>query len=568
MKHLLTLLLLFPLLAFAQTRPLGYATTDSIDVRGALFGQMGAYTIGARMPAAGYEGCRVVGLRLAAACDLGRTRLFVNNLTDTLLSQRQRVYEGWNTVLFNGDGYTLRGDETLFFGFEYNETEDMVGRESGGLCCVGSDTDGAFMALVDGQLLPVSGAGRLCVQLLVDVSTLPAHRLTATMFDTGFKYKQAGDAIEALLTLANTGRDTLRAPLLVLTLGADTLFHERMPDVIAPAADVTWTPRVTLPASLPIGRHELVASLPEVEGASFASSFAVYREQLPRRAVYLEVYTDPSTYLSDKLAQALAPLRASDSVVVVNVHAPGSKLALTDAAPLFERYAYTLPSFTVNRAYFPGEAHIAYDMNDYLSVLPAQMLEAILNDMVLQDLATPSFASLQLTGALADGHLTLTASGQLLDEAEAIYGPVALTLMLTEDNVAAPQQVMSGMGRPTTSSAYRHQAALRRIVTPLDGEPLPALNGDYTTTFSIDLDPAWDPTRLRAVALLTKAGEPDAATLRDYDIINVASLPLTTLTAIEAPKAAAAEGPAYDLQGRRAARGARLVVRQGRVAVK
>ena len=78
---------------------------------------------------------------------------------------------------------------------------------------------------------------------------------------------------------------------------------------------------------------------------------------------------------------------------------PGCFLLDLQVHELNNFYAYTTPSFTINRAYFPGEAHIAYDMNDYLLAFDSLMLQALISDMVTQDLTSPCFAGLTLTNS-------------------------------------------------------------------------------------------------------------------------------------------------------------------------
>ena len=184
MKRLLTIILLAVAAMSATAQPLrveglssnqrvlGYTLTDDIDVRGAAFGEADTYAIGAALPPsvlASYAGCKIVGIRIAAALNLGRTRCFVYNFTgatfEPVFEQKQRIYEDWNNVFFNGDGYEIKGDETLFFGFDYVETQAMVDAEEGGICSVGEETDGAFYLYGDyGQgegLYSISGVGNL-----------------------------------------------------------------------------------------------------------------------------------------------------------------------------------------------------------------------------------------------------------------------------------------------------------------------------------------------------------------------------------------------------------------------
>ena len=149
--------------AMADTqRYVGYTVTDDIDVSGAAFGEAGTYTVGALLSPemlAAYEGCRVLGIRYALSQSIGRTRAFMYDATGNqfteLNAQKQRTYEGWNTVFFNGDGYVITGQESLFFGYDYVESEEMVAAEKGALCGVGSETTGSLLSLR--QLWPGRG---------------------------------------------------------------------------------------------------------------------------------------------------------------------------------------------------------------------------------------------------------------------------------------------------------------------------------------------------------------------------------------------------------------------------
>ena len=135
----IALLLLVSLTVQAQglsenQRLLGYIQTDSITVKDGAFGEAGTYSIGAVLTPrilSAYAGCKVVGLRMAASLDLGRARTFIYNIEASgqltaVVEQRQRLYNGWNNVFFNGDGYVIQGNESLFFGFDYTETAEKI----------------------------------------------------------------------------------------------------------------------------------------------------------------------------------------------------------------------------------------------------------------------------------------------------------------------------------------------------------------------------------------------------------------------------------------------------------
>ena len=566
-------------------RLLGYTLTDDIDTYGALFGEAGKYTIGAAIsPAtiAPYVGCHVVGIRIAAATSLGRTRTFVYNFTgtsfDPIVEQTQRLYKGWNNVFFNGDGYEIQGNETLFFGFDYVETEEMVAADEGGLACTGNDTEGAFYIYGNyGQgegLYTISGAGKLCVQLIIDVSSLPQNDMVITYFEAGFKHKRPGERVEVLASFTNTGRDTVYTYQIGYTLDEQQPVLINCKDTIADGFQDSWLGAVKLPDDIATGIHTLrffVSSVngqpldSEANGKHLDTQFAIYRDSVDRQMVYLEIYTDQTSPYSAMLNDAVRRMQQQfQQVCVVNVHKPGTSLAVSDANYLSDLYAYTYPSFTVNRAYFPGEAYVAYDMNDYLPYFGTEMSAGILTDIVMQDFYSPAFATIDLrAGYDPDSRqLTVEASGTLLPEATAIYGDLALTLLITEDSVISQQSVYNpATQRSSVSRNYLHQDVLRAFVTaptghPVQGDLQSPTGSQYTVTFTTTLNSSWVPEHLHLVGFLTK--NMDLVTdsdLLDMDIINATSIPLSQnlITSISTPLTTPLSpltSPCYSLDGR------------------
>ena len=558
-------------------RLLGYIKTDSITVSGGAFGVAGTYTVGAVMTPqilSSYAGCKIVGIRMAAALDLGRSNTFVYQVTnsgmETICTQKQRLYSGWNNIFFNGEGYEIKGDETLFFGFDYNETAEMVAADAGGLCGYGDDLDGAFYAYGDfGQgtgLYSLSQLGRLCVQLIVDVSSLPLYDLDITWFDTGFKYKEPGENIDAMINFSNVGRQGIKHYQLCYQLDNNTPVVSNLTDSLYSGAQSDWKFSLRLPNDIATGMHTLKVFVGEIEGETLSekskndmmtATFAVYRNKLMREKAYLEVYTDQTSayvpYLNDVVKEVADN---SDALITVNVHKPKTPLALASAAYLHELYAYTYPSFTINRSFFPGEQHIAYDMNDYLSKVDAWFCAGILGDMLMQDFETPSFASidLKLSYDAATRKVGIKATGDMLPEAKAIYGDVALTLMITEDKVKSRQSVVNALGRTTTNQNYVHNNVLRAYVTSPIGDAINSSNDKYEADYEFTLDAGWNPDNIKVVGLLTK--KVDAVTndnLLDMDIINANSAAISSITGIETiqPSVATKHTGSYTLDGRR-----------------
>lgn len=548
-------------------RLLGYTVTDDIDINGAMFGEAGTYTIGAVLTPqllSSYAGCRIVGLRIAAAVNLGRTRTFIYHVTggglSAVVEQNQRLYEGWNNIFFNGDGYEVSGDETLFFGFDYVETTDMVTTtETGGLCGVGEDIDGGFYLLQNDALYQITGAGRLCVQLIVDVSSLPLYDIDMTYFDSGFKYKTPGEDIEVLATCTNVGR----APLTSYRLGwqlddqepvyqnfviSQEAGDEETPSVLLKEGQSeSWQFTVHLPADIAVGMHQLSVFACEAEGEALpekskndrmTASFAIYEQSVRRNKVYLEVYSDQKSPYVPYLDEALKLVGANNAVAIVNVHRPGTPLAIDGAAYLHELYAYDWPTFTVNRAYFPGEEYVAYDMNYYLPVIGAEMTAGIINDMLIQDLYSPSFATIGLQAAYDETsrQLTVETSGTLLPEAESIYGDMAVTIMLVEDGVKSPQyQYNEKTGRTVNNQNYLHDYVLRDYMTAPIGDAIETDGTNWSLQRTATLDAAWKPGKVSVVALLTKRADMVTAdNLLDMDVINCTSISLASTMGVSA----------------------------------
>lgn len=560
-------------------RLLGHIITDSITSKGGAFGQAGTYTIGAVLTAnqlSSFAGCRIVGIRIAIAGESSRMRTFIYTVKDGALTpvveQKQKLYDGWNNVFFNGEGYEITGNEVLFFGYDYVETSEMVAADEGGICGFGEDLDGGFYYFVDGPkpaLYQITGIGRLCVQLIIDVSSLPLHDIDLTWLDTGFKYKQPDESIDGMAHFVSVGREDASSYKLGYQLDNNTPVISEFADSAKYGKVNDWKFNLRLPSDINIGMHNLKVFISEVNGKplpeqsrkdTMSVAFAVYRNMVNRDKTFFEVYTDQSSpyvpYLNDVI-KTLKNSQIGNLMTVVNVHRPGSTLALDAAAYLHELYAYELPSFTINRAYFPGEDHVAYDMNYYLPVLDTEMNASIVSDMILQDYYSPSFASVTLQANYdeATRNLNVKAEGSMLEEAKAIYGDVALTLMLTENNVKSNQIVYNTLTqRNTTNKNYNHNDVLRTYITSPIGDAVTPVNGTFTADYNITLDSNWKVGDMTVVAILTK--KVDAVTadnLLDVDVINANCLPMTESSGIHdlARDSASGNSTVYTLDGRR-----------------
>ena len=530
---------------------------DSITIKGLMVGEAGSYPVAVAIGPdilAPYVGCQVVGIRIAAAQSLGKSNTFLRTISEqgiissSGIDKSQRLYEGWNNVFFNGDtSLEIEEDQTLLVGFEYNETEDMAASDQGGLCTVGESKSGGFLIYTDyGSGLgwySINQLGALCIQLIVDVSNLPARALSLSYVDTGFRYKKAGDKVETYIIAANNGREDVSSYSLVCQLDDEAPVTFRYDEVLHQQGNAHQQPTLTLPADIAVGAHQLQVTLlaeddtePLSEDAVMTSRFYVYDKYLQRQKNYVEQYNSQDAYMASIVDPIFEEVAGQNpSMALVNVYAPGTGLSLPDADYLHELYAYTLPSFTINRSYFPGEAYIAYDVNYYAEQY-AVLVPGILNDLMLQDLMQPAFATvnLQPTYHADTRELDIEVTGDLAEGATDILGTPSLTLLLTENNVKAKQVIVNTKtGRTTTDNNYLHHHVLRQFVTSPLGNPVNVNGLQYTAHHQVTLDPSWDVNQLTLIGFITRQAE--AVTddnVMEMDVTGCNSFSLADITGI------------------------------------
>ncbi|MBR4389229.1 MAG: Omp28-related outer membrane protein [Prevotella sp.] len=551
-------------------RAVGYAVGDSITISGARVGSAGTYPVGAIVDASVLErfaGCKVMGIRYAVSQDLGRTRAFLYPVTDdgyiddgAAIAKNQKAYAGWNNVFFNGDtSYEIQGDEQLLVGFDYVETDEMVAAESGALCTYGESSGTELMIYANfasGEgWYQVNNLGCLCVQLIVDVSSLPEKDLDIIYFDSGFRYKKPGENVELYAIVQNVGRSDVANYELSCQLDEqpETIIEGAQ---LKESADETFQPVVSLPSDIAVGKHTLTFRVKSADGESLGGTkndtetvnFYVYNETMSRQKVYVEQYTDQNYYLSADVNNAFANATdVADIMCMVNVYAPDNLLALPESNYLHGLYAYTLPSFTVNRSYFPGENYIAYDVNYYIEYYPV-FVPTIISALIEEDKEREGFATVEMTPEYnADTReLTIDVGGTLTSEAEAIFGDVAVTLMITEDNVKAAQQVLNPVtNRPKTDAQYVHNHVLRQYVTAPTGDKVTINGTTFSGHFSTTLSEEWKGEDLKLVAVVTRYAptvtddnvmEMDVVGANDFDLSTTVPTGITSLTPDPSPE--------------------------------
>ena len=537
----------------AQThRLVGYTTSDTIANQGLYFGQAETFPVGAAVEPSmlsRYKGCKVVGIRFALSENIptmSGSRIFIYSINDGAIlddgvtQSVRRAYPGWNTVFFNGSkGYDITGNETLLFGFDYIETEEMKNAQYGGICTVGNNRGYGFLAFGNfGSNLgwySMSDCGNLCVQLIVDISNMPQKDIRTNYLFIGSQYKKPGDVIDFLAMFDNVGRDSIFGYRLGYRFDNGEPVLKEFSDTLTVNDDGSWEEYVDVPSDMPAGRHTFSvfvdqlegAAAPSTEGDTITERFFVYSNPLPRQKHYLEQYVNersPYVPYCDAVNNKNAHL--DPRIAMVNIHAKGTKLAVNEGAQYEERYAYTYPSFTIDRFYYPGEAYIAFDVNDYVTIMPSILSDAIVS-LVDEAEQNPAFATVNIKPRYDETtrKLDIDVNGDVSPDAEAIFGKLALTVMLAEDSVKSRQAVYNELTQSTSyNNNYIHNDVLRKVLTGVNGDELTVDNGRYEANFQTNLPSTWKPEKMKVIAFVTrKADEVNDENVLDMDVTNANS---------------------------------------------
>ncbi|MDY6270107.1 MAG: Omp28-related outer membrane protein [Prevotella sp.] len=547
----------------SSQRAVGYTIGDAITTQNVGTGYAGTHPVGALLTAdmlKTYVGCKVVGIRFALSASAQTSRVFVRPVNsegyladaDSVTQSVWHPHSGWNEIMFNGvKGYTIRQGESLFFGFDVTETSDQAQAGTGILATTGQSQSMGFLVLGNfgsGEgLYSVNDKGLLCVQLIVDVSSLPSKAFTFTDITNGYQYKQPGEWLDFFTQYTNSGRDTIKSYTINYAIDNKLILSHDTADVLPGGAQSSFQRTYQLPSDIASGQHILRIYVTQADGTPMADqpyiadTFCVYREHFDRQQTYLEQYADESSPYTAGCFKAMesAYSALAGQVAYVNIYRDNNPLAYGAANSLCEDYAYTYPSFTMDRSYYPGEAHVAYDLNNYVLIAP-DLVAGMMHDLLLDEHTHPAFAKLDIapTYDAASRLLTLKVSGTTTSEASKMFGDMALTLMLTEDSVKAPQAVYNATTSYTsTVQRYVHNHVLRSMLTSVRGDKLQLDGNTFSATYTFTVPQGMNPANMTAVGLISRyVGAQGALGIKRMDILNANSVALRSVaTSLTAP---------------------------------
>lgn len=572
-----------PRRALANTeRAVGYCEGDSITYGGAYFGTAGSYDMAAMVTSgtmANYKGCKIVGVRFALSKTIGKSKIFIykvdseGNAEEVVNNTVRRTAAGWNEARLNSaQEIEITGDDQYIMGFTYNESAAMVTAEEGALCFYGDKASSSYSSLVlqDDTFYPLSGVSDLCVQLIVDVSSLPRKAVNLNSVLNGTSYKKLGSKMDLMMSYSNSGLDAVNSVRFGFKVdeGTPQYFDVNLATPLEPGKSATFAKVLDMPADVTVGRHNLNIFVDKIEGndpvatdrGKLADPFVAYNESFKHQKQYVEQYNSQNSVIAPYVNDYYAQLANDSDVFAVNLYPEGQPLSVASSTYLGNLYAYTYPCFTVNRFYFGmGELHYAFDINDYAVQFPTLVYDGF-RSIVNEANGFPAFATVNINTTYNENtrQVGVDVSGDLAADAPAIFGDMALTVMLTEDNVKSSQNTYNTVSQTTqVDNNYIHDAVLRAYLTDPLGDKIQVNGNHYTAHYTYTLPAAYNSKNITVGAIVTKAfDEVNKGNMQMADITNCNSVKLGLATGIQGvtTDAVSAEGAAdgiYTLSGMR-----------------
>lgn len=590
--------------ALANTeRAVGYCDGDSITYGGAYFGQADSYDMAAMITSAtmaNYKGCKIVGVRFALSKSIGKSKIFIykvdseGNAEQVVSNTVRRTAEGWNEARLNSaQEIDITGEDQFIIGFTYNESADMVAAGQGALCFYGDRASSSYSSLVlqDSTFLPLSNVSDLCVQLIVDVSSLPRKSVSLNSILNGTSYKKKGSKMDLMLSYSNAGLDPISSLRLGFNVdeGTPQYFDVNLDAPLNPGKSNTFAQVLDMLNDVTAGRHNLNVFVDKIDGQSpeetgrgkLSDPFVAYDECFARQKSYVEQYNSQNSVIAPYVNDYFAQLANDSDVYAVNIYPANEPLSVASSTYLGNLYAYTYPCFTVNRFYFGmGELHYAFDINDYAIQFPKLVYDGF-RSIVDEAKTFPAFATVNLSTSYDDAtrQVGIDVSGDMAADASAIFGDMALTVMLSEDNVKSPQKTYNTVtSESQVDNNYVHDAVLRAYVTNPVGDKLNVEGNHYTAHYTYILPADCNSSNITVGAIVTKAFDAvDKGNMQMADITNCNRVKLGLSTGIQgvasapSPADATADG-VYTLSGIRVdsktAQKGIFIVRRGGKSVK
>ena len=507
-------------------RIMGHYDTDEVAASGdglgitGLPGTMPIATIIEPDEMSMFLGGKIVAFRVGLAAATPITRVFVapvdasGNLGEFTEWSCNSSNVGWNEIAIDAP-YELTMDQTtsLMIGFDYTQTSSnypisavQVGDIYPSYCFI----QGSW------QNVGLDSYGNLSLQCIVEKDDYPEYSLRITGLRTS-NFVDKGSNLDFSFRVKNGGIKVIEPNALVANVLIDGEVVGTITNPVEVGSEFVDLAGVASTEGLETGQHVLGVELATLNGEaieqpqSLSYTFKVIAGSFPRQKHLVEQLT--STYctycpLGSSILTLLKDQR--DDVIWVGVHGnmngtdPFRNAQSDTILTYLTGGSVSYPSAAFDRTVGWEDDNTIASGIGYYEQYHQQIANDMSNFLDFIGESTPTFATISGTfiypERLYDDTCVVYVEGNVTPDFKEMMGEDArLTVYVLEDSLVA-RQLNNGKWIPD----YVHNGVFRMAPTSVFGVPLNIEGDTYHNEFKFEVNDAWDPTHLRAVAFISR----------------------------------------------------------------
>ena len=470
-----------------------------------------------------FQGGKIVAIRVGLAQPTAISKVFVIPVLTNGKYGQSAMWEcnvgevGWNTVqLETPYDLNLEEGQKLLVGFYYQQELEAKPLS---FVKLGLPYDTYTYTRVGSvskwKEIGSTNNGNLSVQCIVERDSYPDYRIKAYDLRTN-SFVQVGDMLPFIMNLNNRGIKNIGANELGINLLIDgkqvaTISNEE------PFVDGYCTLNAAAPTDgLETGKHKLTVEVASVNGEPLEAAisqdveFTAYQQAFPRQMHLVEQLT--STYctycpLGNSVLSKLTSQR--DDVIWVGIHGnlgSGVDPFRSNQADSIMAYmtggSISYPSGALDRTVgWSDDVNIVGGLG-YYEEYHQEVADffSYFFDYVTE--SQPTFAEINANCTFNESTrmATVSVQGKISNDFDQMMGEDAkLTVYLVEDSLIARQ-----LNNGTWISNYMHNGVFRKALGSALGDPLNKIGGRYKNVYRFAIPEAWNWTRMRVVAFISR----------------------------------------------------------------
>ena len=485
-----------------------------------------------------YEGMQVTRIRFAVSEGFDDVAVWIRTSLEESSRVVQSVSEvkhGWNEVTLSRP-LAIDGQQ-LYIGYTATQPAGISG-----ILAYGDGTEHTSWLAVDNQWADYHeyGLGVLFIQAVVEGEQRQRGATVVTL-EADRELCQPMETVTLSGLVENLGETDLDVCELTFTVDGEVRATQTIQQHMAPDATTAFTQQLSLDGCRE-GRHELaVVARPSAEAERRSAAVFVYESSYPRKLL-LEHFTSlPCVNCPpvDELLEEVVGRRSDVAWVSHHVGYKEDEFTIAASQPLLRYGIDGNPYVMIDRTTLDGDRP-PFTLGGYTSAFVDQIFSFAA--------ARPAMIALQTEATIdADGHLSVSVSGEAKTFVADLYPRATLHVYLLEDQVYA-EGTQAG-----NANKHMHDNIFRQVLTPVRGQPV-EWDADGRLTYSVTATPdaAWEPQHLRVVAFVA-AQAPAGSGYPTGEVLNAAETHVVDPTIINNVRAndSSAASACYSLDGRR-----------------